>query len=271
MKYSLYDYLDEKGTFLFQVVKIYPKQFLQRRWVENKWVWGLKGVRRVLYNLPEVVKSEYVIFVEGEKDVETLRKLGLVATTCPCGSGSWKSEYNELLRDKKVSIIPDNDNAGFNLAVDIACNVFDIARVVRIITLPYTEAKEDVTDLIEKGLTKEGLINIIKHTVPLTRKELEPYFPKPKKKKSKYVCNNQSGITPEMIEYARNYPIEDIISVNDSGKAYCIAHEENIPSMDTRKNYCYCYSCGWHGDTIKLYQLLHKVSFIQAIKELNAI
>jgi hypothetical protein len=52
---ATYDYLDEKGVFLYQVVRYEPKGFRQRR-PDGKggWHWNLNGVRRVLYRLPEV-------------------------------------------------------------------------------------------------------------------------------------------------------------------------------------------------------------------------
>ena len=42
-------------------------------------------MEKVLYNLPQVkkaiLKDNWIFFVEGEKDVETLKKLNLCATT----------------------------------------------------------------------------------------------------------------------------------------------------------------------------------------------
>src|SRR5208282_4338470 len=52
-----YDYHDEAGKLLFQCVRFEPKDFRQRRPYPQKpggWVWNLKGVRRVLYRLPEL-------------------------------------------------------------------------------------------------------------------------------------------------------------------------------------------------------------------------
>ena len=55
-----------------------------------------------------------VFIVEGEKDVETLRKYGLVATCNPGGAGKWREEYNNFFRDMYVAVIPDNDAVGRN-------------------------------------------------------------------------------------------------------------------------------------------------------------
>ena len=74
---ATYNYTDPHGHGLFQVVRYDPKGFRQRRpGPDGEWIWNLKGVRRVLYRLPEViaaVKAGRTIYVaEGEKDVDAL-------------------------------------------------------------------------------------------------------------------------------------------------------------------------------------------------------
>ena len=109
---AAYDYTDEKGNLLFQCVRKEPKEFTQRQPVNGHWVNNIKGVRRVLYHLPEVLAADRVVVVEGEKDAETVRTLGFTATTSPMGADSWKDEYAESLRGKHVIITPDNDGPG---------------------------------------------------------------------------------------------------------------------------------------------------------------
>lgn len=55
-------------------------------------------------------KQQNIYIVEGEKDVETLRKLGLVATTIY--SKKWQDIYNEQLQGAKVVFIGDTGEAG---------------------------------------------------------------------------------------------------------------------------------------------------------------
>ena len=79
-----YDYTNEAGELLFQVVRFFPRAFasvnLMARWV------GLvsEGSGRVLYRLPEVMEAvslERTIFIaEGEKAVDALVGLGVPAT-----------------------------------------------------------------------------------------------------------------------------------------------------------------------------------------------
>jgi hypothetical protein len=113
---ATYDYVDESGKLLYQVVRFEPKDFRQRcPDGQGGWIWNLDGARRVLYRLPEVARSETVVMCEGEKDVDNLTLYlppKWVATTVPGGAGKWDSGYTDALRDKEVVIIPDVDNAG---------------------------------------------------------------------------------------------------------------------------------------------------------------
>ncbi len=97
-----YDYRDERGELLFQTVRFDPKDFRQRRPNgAGDWIWDLDGVRRVLYRTPEISSSaasgDVVYVVEGQKDVETLRGEGMIATCNPMGAGKWRREYAEQL------------------------------------------------------------------------------------------------------------------------------------------------------------------------------
>src|SRR5690606_9725447 len=89
---ATYDYVDEGGELLFQVVrKRNPKAFLQRTPDgAGGWIWKTKGVRKPLFRLPKVLEASSagkVVFVtEGEKDAEALERLGFVATTNPGGA-----------------------------------------------------------------------------------------------------------------------------------------------------------------------------------------
>jgi len=116
-----YPYPDERGNVLFEVVRFDPKAFKQRKPDgRGGWLWNLNGVRHVLYNLPEVIRASDVLILEGEKDCETGRRLGFVATCNRSGAGKWRAEYSEHLRHRRVVIIPDRDEAGRKHARDVA-------------------------------------------------------------------------------------------------------------------------------------------------------
>ena len=81
-----YIYTDETGNPLYrQVRKNGQKDFCLQRYENCKWTNGMKDIERVLYNLPSIIKAvenkEKIYWVEGEKDAETLKEKGLVATT----------------------------------------------------------------------------------------------------------------------------------------------------------------------------------------------
>lgn len=78
-------------------------------------------------------------------------------------------------------------------------------------------------------------------------------------------------ITDFMIEAARSYPIENLIQVSRGKMARCISpdHTDKNPSMDIRNNFCYCYSCHFSADAIKVYQILNNCTFPEAVRALN--
>ena len=114
---ATYDYTNEAGELLFQVVRYSPKGFRQRR-PDGKggWIWSLGETSRVLYRLPEVVEAvalERTIFVaEGEKTVDALVGLGVPATCSAGGAGKWRDDYSQYLADANVVILPDKDEPG---------------------------------------------------------------------------------------------------------------------------------------------------------------
>ncbi len=155
---ATYDYCDEAGTLLYQVVRFDPKGFQQRRPDgRGGWVWSLGGVRRVLYCLPELLAAdpdEPVLLGEGEKDQERLRKAGCVATTHAGGVGNTDKAlplYTEALRDRHVVILPDNDEAGRKHAETVAQALNGVAASVRVLMLPGLPPKGDVSDWLDAG------------------------------------------------------------------------------------------------------------------------
>jgi hypothetical protein len=163
-----YDYPDENGTLLYQVVRYDPKKFLQRRPDgRDGWIWNLDNTRRVLYRLPELIEgiaAEHPVFIpEGEKDVENLRRLGLVATTNPGGASKgekskWRPEYNDHLRGADVVLIPDNDETGWKHVHAIGASLTGIAARIRVLMLP---GAKDASAWLEAGGTREQLDALI--------------------------------------------------------------------------------------------------------------
>lgn len=166
-----YNYVDESGTLLFQVVRYSPKEFRQRRPDgEGGWFWNLKDTRKILYNLPEVIKTKSVVICEGEKDVEFLKNLGLPATCNPMGAGKWRDEYNDHFIDKYVAVVMDCDPPGRDHGEKVARSVHSCAKSVKLIDLgklPYIKfsneawnSGEDLEDFWKAFVAYHGKENL---------------------------------------------------------------------------------------------------------------
>jgi putative DNA primase/helicase len=164
---AVYDYRDETNALRFQVVRLEPKGFRQRRPDGGGgWTWSLAGVRRVVYRLPELVAADPnapVWIVEGEKDADRLARLGLVATTNPGGAGKWRfvaADAGRVLAGRAVILLPDNDDPGRKHAAEVAAALRDHARSVRILELPGLPPKGDVSTWLDAGGTVEELLRL---------------------------------------------------------------------------------------------------------------
>ncbi|MGB1539245.1 MAG: hypothetical protein ACPHAN_16210, partial [Pseudomonadales bacterium] len=102
-----YDYYNADGELHMQVCRYMPKDFRPRRPDPNnpgKWILSIKGIETVPYRLPEMLESDYVVIVEGEKDADRLADLGIVATTNISGAGNWQTELAQYFKGKRVYI-----------------------------------------------------------------------------------------------------------------------------------------------------------------------
>jgi hypothetical protein len=162
-----YDYRDEKGTLLYQVVRYLPKAFKQRR-PDDKggWIWNLKEVRRILYQLPELLQTPLdvpIFLTEGEKDVKALRSLGLNASCNSEGAGKFTMDIREPLKGRPVVIIADKDEAGRKHAAQVAILLYKFAASVKLLELPGDKVK-DAADWVQAGGTQEQLESLIAAT-----------------------------------------------------------------------------------------------------------
>lgn len=178
----VYDYHDLTGEIPFKVGR-FPKPNSGkdfRPFTPNdrgQWTQGMKRVPRILYRLPELNEADPdlpVIFVEGEKDVDSVRELGFVATTSPGGSNGWnasvKDGAHEALKGRDVWLVGDHDQAGEQYVKGVAKTLDGVARSIRILTLPDLPEKGDISDFIEThgpDKTKEEVLSLARRTVPL--------------------------------------------------------------------------------------------------------
>jgi putative DNA primase/helicase len=115
-------------------------------------------VRRVLYRLPELCAAPIVFVVEGEKDVETLRAHGFVATTNAGGANAWRHEYAHYLAGREVVLIPDNDLPGWQRVFKIARDLIGVAAHLMVQEI---RGAKDVTEWFDRGHSECELIALL--------------------------------------------------------------------------------------------------------------
>lgn len=142
----VYAYTDEAGQTLYEVVRMEPKGFYQRRPIpghpgeyahtltdgkfvrEGRGYWRevvsappdtgvvLKAIRRVPYRLPDLVSPKLadqpVLVVEGEGKADLLAECKFIATCAVGGAGRWPWEFGKYFTGRRVVVFPDNDEVG---------------------------------------------------------------------------------------------------------------------------------------------------------------
>ncbi len=117
------------------------------------WIWNRKGVPRSLYIAGEL--SGVMAVAEGEKDANTLHRLGWDAVSAEdgAGEGKWHIEYTMQLKGRHVLIFQDNDEKGKAFAQETAAALNGSAESVRVLDLstvwPDMPEKADVSDMVE--------------------------------------------------------------------------------------------------------------------------
>lgn len=167
---ATFEYKDTNGKILYIKERIEPgrngrsKDFIFKHSGNTLG----RGCNPVPYNLPEVIKSKYVIFVEGERKVEVLREWGLVATCLDSGANSpCCDDYLPCFEGKeKVVILPDSDSPGKAYAQKIANALYGKVGEIKIVELPGLGESEDIIDWVRNGGTKNQLLEIVK-TAPV--------------------------------------------------------------------------------------------------------
>jgi hypothetical protein len=190
-----WDYIDEAGDLLFQVVRMEDgsvdaagkkrKTFRQRK-PDGKGGWDYKvaGTRIVPYRLSEigeaVAQGLVVFYAEGEKAADRLVELGVPATTNPGGAGKWPAGFEEFFRGASVVVLPDNDPQaknpdgsakfredgspvfpGQDHAALVAEKLLSVASSVRVLPLPGLPPKGDAEEWIDAGGTADALYDLV--------------------------------------------------------------------------------------------------------------
>ena len=168
-----YIYTDEHGVILVAVRKYFDRDVTGEIVRDNsgkpkkqfrQFVDGRQGVPepRPLYNIPNILSSNKVIWVEGEKCADALKDLGYAAT-CTIGGAGMLSENtaNKFdftpLRNKELILWPDNDEAGKKLARIVEAQAKEAgAKSTLMLKIPASkEEKWDAADAISDGFDIE--------------------------------------------------------------------------------------------------------------------
>lgn len=168
---NTYDFRDTDGTLLFQKqrgVQSGGKKTFRIRRPDGKggFEYNANGVKKILYNLPMVVRAvaeqQTVFVVEGEKDADTLVEAGFIATSVPFGAGpgKWLPEYTEALRGADIVVIADKDDSGREFATEIRDKLLEAECTVELLIAPGpdNDGIKDVTDLLNAG---QSLIDLV--------------------------------------------------------------------------------------------------------------
>lgn len=210
---ATYDYIDEDGELLFQVIRYDdPKTFRQRRpdpAGREEWSWSVKGVRQIPYHLCDILNLEgrgTVYVVEGEKDADKLKAAGFVATCNAGGAGKWPEGLSEFFGGLDVVIIPDNDAAGRGHCDMVGASLKGVANSVGILDLPDLPPKGDVSDWLAAGNSADKLSELT------TR----PWRPAPPE--SAFGAILWSAI--DKVEMRQDWLIDDLFFAGDAVLAY---------------------------------------------------
>jgi hypothetical protein len=132
----------------------------------------LGDARIVPYKLPELLDAKtagrIIYLAEGEKAVDALMSLGVVATTAHSGAGHWPDAITEYFAGANVVILPDNDLSGWSYARKAAEAILPIAKALKVVDLGLQEQGDDAYEFIEAGGGRAELAALVKAAPKIT-------------------------------------------------------------------------------------------------------
>lgn len=196
---------------------------------------------------------------------------------------SFQDEWKDLLANKEITLIFDNDEAGGKGMVK-ALGVVPHAYVCFLPDRPgikdvsdYVSAGGDLHELLRTRVRFSSLQDVIDdksrrqatwqstffHDAYIAEHTVPEYV-----KVDRKVSKNDG----DMVARAKDYPIGNLLKFNSAGFALCPAHNEKTGSLKyyADKNRCYCFGgCGKSFDSIDIYKIINNCSFKEAVKALQ--
>jgi hypothetical protein len=251
MEQIKHEYKDGNGRLLYTVVKFPNKEFRRLRVdATGKEVWNWDGIKQVPYRWPDIKDHKAIIFVEGEKDVDKLHDIDLLATTIAGGSNAWspllkkQSDFPEKYFSgfEQVFIIPDNDEAGQKFAQETGEHIRDFVSKVWIINLPNLEKGGDVSDYLDNiphDNQKQSLVKLIEdNKVPFeiqtSQLEMNKAWDFDNLTVDEHLTESERSQTVNDIKVTHDRIISQLKGVSWSGttaNAVCPSHDDRKASL----------------------------------------
>ena len=158
-----YNVRDAQGNIVMDTTGKPKKDF--RQFTPNSLYPKMPDIRP-LYNIPNIVSSDKIIYVEGEKCADALNEVGFTATCHMGGAGMLSrnsaSAYDfSPLNGKEVVIWPDNDKSGKKVAELVQQLALQAnAKSVTMLTPPQGKPEKwDAVDAIAEGFNVREFLN----------------------------------------------------------------------------------------------------------------
>lgn len=183
-KKSFYVYRDISGKEVYRKVKLKYEDGSKSFWFEikDKTEWRKPEenelYEKIPYNLDRFKDHKSVIICEGEKDAETVNKLGLglLATSAPTGKSSWPDSLTKYFKPfKKAFFFYDVGSEEYVKKHAAKLQVAFPNMEIFIAKIPLKKREADISDYLGKQNDKQmAFLDIQKHAVRLElRKEQE--------------------------------------------------------------------------------------------------
>lgn len=272
--------LNSEGEFSFNKYRRNPMQDAKPKYLYDK------GGKITLYGWFKAKQIEYnsILITEGEMDCLVAWSNNIASVTGTGGAMSFPEEWKELLKNKDITILFDNDPTG---GAGMA-KVLKLIPKAYIAFLPDRAGIKDISDYVSSGGDLNELLRTRKHFACLQdviddkaeRQAMwqstffhDAYIEQntiPEYVQTDYKITKSSS---DMLNRSKQYSITNLLKFNREKKTNCIWHSERTSSLhyyeDT--NTVYCFGCGKHADSIDVYRQINNCSFKKAIDELSKI
>jgi hypothetical protein len=268
---------DEAGYFSFNKYRRDPRSDAKPKYLYDK------GGVVTLYGWWKAKEFPSILVTEGEIDCLTSWSANVPAITSTGGAMSFQEEWGQLLADKEVTLLFDNDSSGGTGMVK-ALSFVPHAYICFLPDRPgikdvsdYMSAGGDLHELLRTRIRFSSLQDVIDDKARRQATWQSTWFHDayieantvPEYVKTERKVSKKDG---DMVARAKSYPITDLLKFNHSGFALCPAHNEKTPSLKyyADKNRCYCFGgCGKSFDAIDIYKIINNCTFKEAVAKLQ--